>query len=138
MKDEKEAEIISLKNKLNLKLPKHDQFTLRKTDIFNGETLTVMKPPSKEGSKKWTLAQEEFYMNPDMANIYDIKFNVRAITKGVHIDFDKYTDMLKSSKQRKYEKIKSDAKERALRKLRGFNLPAAVTRLQEIRGNKDR
>ena len=65
-----------------------------------------MKPPSKEGSKKWILAQEEFYLNPETANIYDIKFNVKALKKNLAIDRAKFQEMMKSEKQKAYEREK--------------------------------
>ena len=102
---------------MNLKLPTPINFTLNKADIFAGQTKTVWQPVSKVGKMKAINAEEEFYLNPNTAHIFDIKFNLNPKTKtNVDVNIEKYEALLKRNKQIIRDQFKKDADDQNISK----------------------
>ncbi len=116
---------------LNLKLPKDkSHFSLSRPDVFTGATKTVMQPPSKAGQMRWIREQEEFYLNPEAANIYDLQFTVGSKWKpNIGIDLSVYEEMIKSEIVKERERKKREAMiKAATQNKKKFSINEAIER----------
>lgn len=78
--------------------------------------------------------QEDFYLNPESANIYDLQYSLGSKWKpNISIDLTVYEEMIKSEALKERERLKREAYLKAQIKKKKFNLKDAIERNQIAR-----